>query len=353
MTARLDLVRGGAGHEVTESIHRVHVVVQSNTGRRLLALGQTDRLVLVRSAAKPFQTLPLLESGAVQAMGLPSELVALCCGSHNGEPAHLEGVRRLLEASGARATDLACGPHRPMGDAASLELARSGEVPGRVHNNCSGKHAGMLALAHHEGWDPEGYHLAGHPVQEAMAQSVARWTGVDRAELVEAVDGCGVICFGVPLEALAGAYARLLAAAESDSGHGDGAARSVVRAMTGHPWHVAGTGRLCTDVMEAGAGMVVAKVGAEGVYGAAIRLPPHRRQEGEVSVGLALKVEDGSRQAAEMALLAVLEHLSLLSPGATAQLRGRHPARVCNTLGQPVARWRATLESGTRSGGGS
>lgn len=334
----LDLVRGGPDTRVPESTHGVHVAVVRPDGDVVLACGDPGRMTLIRSAAKPFQALPLVEAGLFPRDGAGPEALALCTGSHSGEPRHVEGVRALLGATGGREEELACGPHPPMGEEAAAELARGGGRPLAIHNNCSGKHAGMMMLARQMGASVDGYHRAGHPVQEEMARAVARWTGVGRDRLVEAVDGCGVVCFGVPLQSLAGAYARLLEA----SGAGPGAPAEVVSAMTAHPWAVAGTGRLCTDLMEAGDGRLLAKVGAQGVYGAALTGP-------EGTLGIALKVEDGHLRAAEMALLHVLEELDVDrrvgSSGLLGRVRQGHPREEKNTRGDPVARWVAHTDA--------
>lgn len=331
---RLDLIRGGPDSRIPESTHRVHVSVTRPDGTVVLRFGRPDRITMIRSAAKPFQVLPLLEVGVLGDAGLGSEAMALCAASHGGEPEHVSGVRDLLGATGGREDELACGPHPPMNSEAARALARSGLEPGRIHNNCSGKHAGMMALARSLGEPVEGYHEGGHPVQERMAQVVARWTGVDRSRLVEGVDGCGVLCFGVPLASLALAYARLMEAAQD----GLAPAGQVVGAMTRHPGLVAGRGRLCTDLLRAGRGHLVAKVGAEGVYGAALSGP-------RGVVGIALKVEDGHRRAAELALLHLLDLLEVEAwtgvQGVLGEVRRTHSLLEPNTRGEPAARWEA------------
>ena len=322
------LLRRGS---VVESRHRVHVAVVDRDGRLRARAGDAERMTLLRSAAKPFQALPLVGDGALTRFGIEGAELALCCASHNGEPRHLEGVRRILSRSGVREDALACGPHLPMLEAAAHDLLREGGRAERIHNNCSGKHAGMLALARHHGWPLEGYHEVGHPVQERMRSEISRRTGLEPDRIPTAVDGCGVLCFGLPLLAVARAFGRLGDAAA----RGEPGPHQVVSAMTGHPFHVAGTGRLCTRLMLASEGEILAKVGAEGVYGATER---------EGRVGLALKVEDGSRRAAEVALVRVLERLDLLSRGAAAELEEWRRKAVPNTRGEEVAFLEAHLE---------
>jgi L-asparaginase II len=313
--------------QVVESIHRVHLAAVDASGRLRAWSGDPERVTFMRSAAKPFQALPLVLDGACDALGISDEELAVCCGSHGGEEGHLATVRRLLERAGRREDQLACGPHPPMHRESEERLLARGDEILAIHNNCSGKHAGMLALARHRGWDPTGYHRLEHPVQQRMLTEVAHWTGIPTSRIRVAVDGCGVPCFALPLTAMARGLARLVAAArERDPGP-----VRILEAMGRHPFQVAGTGRLCTELMEASGGQVVAKVGAEGVYVAA-------RRDG--SVALALKVEDGSRRAAEVALIRALDVMDALGTEVGGRLGERARPVVHNTRGEPAAHLR-------------
>jgi L-asparaginase II len=314
---------------LVESRHRVSVAVVDAGGRCRAGAGDRDLVTFARSAAKPLQALPLVEDGVVTRFDLTLAELALCCGSHSGEPQHVEGVRSILRKIGADEEALACGATPPMSELAARLLQEVGASPGRIHNNCSGKHAGMLALARAHGWPLAGYYRAGHPVQERMLEEVARWTGVPADDIVTAVDGCGVVTFGVPLSALAAAFARLAAAAR----RGEDPAAAVVQAMVRHPACVAGPGRLCTELMRVADGRIFAKVGAEGVYAAGIP---------GAELGIALKVEDGGKRAAEPALLAVLRGLGLLSPEEIAELEEFTHPEVRNTRGERVGVIRVT-----------
>ena len=325
-----------------ESVHRVHAAVADGSGALVRCWGEPGRPVLLRSAAKPFQALPLVEDGAADRFGLEEKEIALCCGSHNSEARHLETARSILAKAGVAESRLVCGPHRPLLSERARELAEAGVRPSSVMSNCSGKHAGMLALAAHHGWPLEGYERPDHPVQRRIAREVARWMRAPLEEFARSeelataeelapsdeldweVDGCGVPSFVVSTCAAAAAAARLAVASRSS-----GSSRRVVAAMTRHPFMVAGTKRLCTRLMEEEAGRVFAKVGAEGVYLAG---------DLERGLGIALKVEDGARRAAPPALLAVLERAGVLSPGATAALAGFASPPVTNTLGAVVGR---------------
>ncbi len=308
-----------------ESRHRVHLALVDARGRLLASSGDPELTLFLRSAAKPFQALPLVEDGLTGGeAGLTPEEVALCCGSHNAEEVHLQGVRRILDGSGLTESALECGPHPPMGEAAAQALARGGREPSPIHNNCSGKHAGMLALARARGWTTRGYRRPDHPVQRRMLEEVARWTGAPRDRIPVGVDGCGVATFGVSLRSAARAFAALEEAAD---GGVEGPAR-VVEAMADHPFMVGGTGRLCTHLMELAGDRVVVKLGAEGVYGALLR---GRAQ------GLVLKVEDGARRACEVALATALHRLGVFTPEEANRLEGWFRRPVPNTRGEEVA----------------
>jgi L-asparaginase II len=322
----VEVVRGGT----VESRHTVHVAVQDARGRTLAAVGDPSVLTFHRSAAKPMQALPLVEEGVVERFGLtPSEL-ALCCASHEGEPRHVDGARSILGKAGADEGLLRCGPHLPYSEAAAHALVEAGASPGRIHNNCSGKHAGMIALAVAMGWDPADYHRAEHPVQQRMAREVTRWSGLAAERIPTAVDGCGVVCFATPLDVMAGAFARYVA--EADAGE---PAATVVEAMTAHPFMVGGTGRTCTDVMELAGDRVFVKLGAEGVYGGGVR---------GLGIGFAIKVADGGRRAVEVALVRVLASLGVLDAAEVQSLSDHGNPVLRNTLGGVVGEVRAAFE---------
>ncbi|HEX8819656.1 MAG TPA: asparaginase [Archangium sp.] len=276
-----------------ESVHHVSVAVVDTKGALVASAGEPERVFMWRSAAKPFQALPLLRDGAADRFGFGPREVALSCASHSSEPVHREVCAGMLVATGCEESQLACGTHPPLSLAVAEEALRQGTVMTPRWSNCSGKHAGMLALAKHRGWVTEGYERAGHPVQERLLDEVAHWTGVARGELRQAVDGCTAVCFGLPLRAMALAYARF-GVSELEP------AKRLREAMWAHPELVAGTGRLCTELMTVARGVVLAKVGAEGVYSAAVPA---------LGLGVSLKVEDGDMRCAPPALLEVLRQV--------------------------------------------
>jgi len=320
--------RGG----IVESRHRVHACVVDARGDVLASAGDPELVTFWRSGAKPFQALPLVLDGVVERFGFTSEELALCCASHSSEPAQIEIVRDLLQKIGCSERDLLCGPHPPLSERVARDYATRGVRLTAIHSNCSGKHAGMLALARHHGWPVEFYTRADHPVQRRCLAVVASWSGVPASDVGMAVDGCTVVCFAIPIRAMAFAYAQLGARHE---------ARAIVAAMLRHPELVAGAGRPCTEIMRAHPGRVVTKVGAAGVYCGLLT------SEGW---GIALKVEDGSGPAAVVAMAGVLEALGLrpLPAAFTTQ-------PIVNTRGAPVGELRlnGALErrNGARSGG--
>ena len=313
---RVESTRG----DLVESVHRVSAAVVDASGRLLAAAGDPSLVTFWRSAAKPFQAIPLLEDGAAQAFELGSEELALACASHSSERVHLDVASRFLAKIGASEDDLACGPHPPLGAAVAEMVVRTGHALTPRWSNCSGKHAAMLALARHRGWDARGYERAGHPVQERMVEEVERWTDVPRERMQFGVDGCTALCFGLPLTGMALSYARFAASAEP-------AAVALRQAMTAHPMLVAGTGRFCTEIMAAWPGGIIAKVGAEGVYSAALL---------EERIGISLKVEDGDMRSAPVALMGVLRALAASGPGAAAleTLARREELPTRNTRGE-------------------
>ncbi len=303
---------------VVESKHRVHVAVVDATGRLVAHAGDPELVTYWRSAAKPFQALPLVVDGAVGRFGITTQQLALCCASHSSEPGQVALVRDFLAKVSCSERDLLCGPHAPLSERVAQDYATRGVRLTAVYSNCSGKHAGMLALARHHGWPTEFYTRPEHPVQQRCLAEVSRWTDVPVREIGTAVDGCGVVCYALPLRKMALAYAKMGRGAWGVGAGEDGGAadhRSVPRptpnapaagrileAMLRHPELIAGEGRPCTEMMRAHPGRVVAKVGAEGVYCALLT---------QEELGIALKVEDGHGVAAALAMAAVLEELGL------------------------------------------
>ena len=287
---------------IPESRHRVQAAVSDASGRLAAGTEHAGGVTTFRSAAKPFQLLPLVERGHAARWGWSDEQLAVMAASHTGSPAHVALVSGILERLELTDRHLACGYHEPFDPVSLAHVRAHPEDRSALYNNCSGKHAGMLCLARSEGWPVAGYERSDHPVQQLMKRTVAEMCGVAADALEVAVDGCSVSVFGLSLSAMACGYARLAEA----SADGDGRARALSRirgAMCAFPRMVGGEGRFSTVLMEETRGRLVAKGGAEGLE--CVGLPVRRW-------GLALKCEDGQARGIAAATLALLEHLEEL-----------------------------------------
>jgi L-asparaginase II len=276
---------------ITESWHRGHVIAVEPDGNLVAYLGEPQTTVtFLRSSAKPFQALPLLTSGAAERFGFTDREVALACASHNGEPIHTELAASMLKKIGLGPEALKCGVHEPYSVEAARESRERGEAPNVLHNNCSGKHAGMLAAAIQLRAPTETYNRPEHPVQLAIGKAIAQFADVPVEDLAVGVDGCAVPVFGITIKAMALAYARLVSPPLSFNEQTRRACERIVRVMSTYPELIGGTaGRLDTEIMRAAPGRLISKVGAEGVYTAGIK----PCEEWPRGLGVALKIEDG------------------------------------------------------------
>jgi L-asparaginase II len=284
---------------LVESCHRGAVAIADADGRVLLGLGDIERPVYPRSAVKAFQAIPLIECGAADTFGLRHAELAIACASHSGEESHISAVRALLAKAGLDESQLACGAHWPIGERASRELMRAGKTPTTIHNNCSGKHAGMLAAAAHLGLDPRGYERPEHGVQHAIRRVISEICGVALEQDDAGIDGCSVPTFALPLAAVATGFARFASGRGLERGRAK-AAQRLMAACFDAPDLVAGEGRFDTIVMRGLRDAAFAKGGAEGVHCAA--LPA-------LGVGVAVKVDDGTKRGAETVLANLLAKL--------------------------------------------
>jgi L-asparaginase II len=285
-----------------ESVHRVAWCVADDSGRILEGAGTLDVPVFLRSAAKPFIAAAIVASGAARKFGFDGPEIAVMTGSHNGEPFHIAAVRSMLDKIGLSEDALLCGPHLPYDEASAQSLLQAGQRPRAIHNNCSGKHAGILALSAMLGAPIETYLDRTNPVQEEILSFCARICGIDLSRLTLGVDGCGIPVFAVPLPAGATAFARLATLRNLDAA--DAQALRIVRdAMIAHPEYVGGTDEFDTAFMLAANGAIAAKSGAEGVHGmAAIG----------AGVGALLKTIDGSGRAVPPAAMDLARHAKLV-----------------------------------------
>jgi len=325
------------GDEI-ESLHAVAAAVVDANGRTVARHGDPSRRAWLRSSAKPIQLLPLVEEGLVERYGFNDEELAVMAGSHNAEPIHLQTVRRVLEKAELDEGLLRCGAHEPMSAAAAEELRRSGEKPTAIHNNCSGKHAGMLAVCRAMGWPLDTYVDADHPLQRRIWATLAELSSMDPEDIGRAVDGCGVVVFALPVEGMARAWSALAAGDARRKTHREKAIGRIFDAMASHPELVAGTGRIDTDLMRRAGDRLIVKTGAEGVFCAALRgtgaWGPH---------GLALKVVDGAKRAQDVALMALLEDLGVVDSAADPTLEFHARPTLKNRSGAVVGRIDAQL----------
>jgi L-asparaginase II len=303
----VEVTRGG----ITESRHRGHVVAIEPAGMIVAYLGTPETVTYLRSSAKPHQAMPLVVSGAADHFGFTEEELALACASHSGEPIHTRVAASMLKKIGLGPEALKCGVHEPFSAEEARRLRAAGEEPNVLQNNCSGKHAGMLALALHLGAPTQTYDEPTNPVQLDIGKTIARFSGIPIEDIAVGTDGCGVPVFGITVKSMALMYARLVAPPEDFDEPTRKACARIVAAMTSHPELIGGTSdRLDTEIMRAAPGRLVSKVGAEGVYTMGV-LPCHDWPRG---LGLALKIEDGDdHRARPTVVIESLRQLGILS----------------------------------------
>ncbi len=322
------VVRG----ETVESIHRGHFIVIDGEGNVITQMGDPSTVTFYRSASKPFQAMPLITSGAADAFGFSEEEIALACASHSGEARHVRIAELMLERIGLTESYLRCGTHLPFYEKEAERMMRAGEYPNQLHNNCSGKHAAMLAVAKQLEADLESYEDFDHPVQKAILSAVAQFAEIPETDIALAVDGCAAPNFALPVSAMARSFLNLVSPPESFDQASRSAAARIVSAMTKFPELIGGTERLDTMLMQAAMGRIISKVGADGVWLCGV-LPCEKYPTG---LGIALKIEDGDdKRARPVVAIAILRHLGILSSDDLADLS---PMQLKNRRGEVVGR---------------
>lgn len=327
---------------IIESRHSGHLIAVDAGGAEICSLGSPGSVTYLRSSGKPFQALPVVASGAADRFGFTEREVAIACGSHNGEPMHVETVRSMLDKIGLPESALKCGAHEPYSVDVARELIRKGEAPTAIQNNCSGKHAAMLALAKHLGAPTETYDEPSHPVQQMILQAVSDFSGVAIEDVAIGIDGCGVPVFGISVRAMALMYARLVSPPAEFSNETRDACKRIVSAMVNFPMMIGGSkDRLDTELIRAAAGKLISKIGAEGVYTVGV-LPSTNWPNG---IGFALKVEDGDdKRARPPAVIDALRQLDVLSENELDTLSRWSPTIISNRRGDLVGEARAAFE---------
>lgn len=267
---------------ITESFHRGSICLINEKGEVVQALGDIHQMSFTRSALKLFQSLPLIETGTADALGFTEEELAITCGSHNAEEAHTKAVESILAKCGLDTSYLKCGAQMPTGRIPRKALMASNSKPTDLHNNCSGKHAGFLALCIHKGWPTEGYLEESHPVQELVKSTCAEMFEIREQDFVLGEDGCSAPNYATSLYHQALAYKNLVVPQANEARNK--ACERVVQACLKHPFLIAGSDRYCTDVIRASEGKVLGKTGADGVF--CMAFP-------ELKMGAAIKIDDG------------------------------------------------------------
>jgi len=305
--------------ELVESVHRGAFALVDGAGAVVASAGDIARPVFPRSAIKVFQAIPLIETGAADAFGFGDRELSLACASHSGEEGHVTLAAAMLAKGGLDGGALECGCHWPFDLPIALDLARRGGEPTALHNNCSGKHAGFLCTAVHQGEDTRGYVGAGHPVQQRAKAAIEDLTGIDLGDDVCGTDGCSIPTYAAPLKSFAHGFAKLVSG-EDVAPERAAAGRRLIEACMAAPWEMSGTGRACEKLMQAAPGRVFAKTGAEGVFCGA--LP-------DLGLGFALTIDDGGTRASEALVAAVIAR-ALHSDDAA--LAGRFDTLASKTL---------------------
>lgn len=321
-----ETTRGG----ITESVHHGTVVAVDACGSVVAAAGDPEQIVFFRSSAKPFQAIPVIESGAADAFGFTPAELALCCASHEGSPAHQAQVEAMLAKIGLTPDALQCGC--PLtGDeeeSARITLGLVARTP--LQCDCSGKHTGMLATIVHESLSQQDYLDPGHPLQQRILGVMSEVMRVPVDDIVLGTDGCSLPTFAAPVRAFATSYAALAAPEKVPAGAGREHADALNRlreAMTAHPVNVSGEGNLVATIMEVSQGRVAAKTGAEGLLCLAV---PER------DLGIAIRIADGTYRTHAVAAVAALEQLGILDDAMRQEILARHNPELRNHNGRLV-----------------
>ena len=324
--------------ETVESIHRGHLMVADGDGKTLFTLGDPETVTFWRSSAKAFQAIPFLRNGAAEHFGYTEQEIALACGSHSGEPMHVETAAKMLERINLSETDLRCGTHLPFDEKRAAEMLRNSEEPTQLHNNCSGKHAAMLAFCKHANADIKTYEQLEHPLQKAILECVAEFTDVPAGAIKIGIDGCAAPNFAVPISAMAKAFVRLVAPPSNYDEATKNACQQIVSAMINYPEMIGGTDRLDTMLMREAHGKLITKIGAEGVFSAAVL----RSEKYPNGLGIAFKIEDGDdKRARAVVAVELLRQLDIFDAETLTEIS---PIQIKNRRGDWVGKVEAVFK---------
>ncbi|KAI1387591.1 thermolabile L-asparaginase [Hypoxylon trugodes] len=325
---------------IVENRHLVNAAVVDATGKLLHTLGDPSRMTIIRSAAKPVQAIPLVESGGMEQFGFDDADLALMCGSHNSEDRHIERAKAMLIKSGVQESDLQCGGHQSINPAVTRAWIQKGFVPTPIYSACSGNHIGVIAGAKAIGASAVNYHTLDHLIQNRIGSIMEDLTGLSSDEVKWALDGCNMYSPATPLQSLALTYASFAQAVDDVEKDGDSvslrtqAMARIYNAMVQYPENVAGEGRFCTSLIEAYGGALIGKGGGDGCYAIGVRESQQTRRLGaKGAIGIALKVEDGNYAIMDPTAVELLEQLQI----GTAEIRRRlghfHRGQIKNSAG--------------------
>ncbi len=325
---------------LVESLHRGRLSIADPQGNELIKLGNSREITFMRSGAKPFQLLSLVEEGIAERYNFTDKELAVMASSHNGEPIHVEAVRSILKKIALDESYLKCGSHFPLSEKYSNELKCKGIEPSPIHNNCSGKHSAMLALAVARGYSLDDYFLPEHPIQKLILKNLSELAELPQREIALATDGCGVPVFALPLYKIAVIYAKLANPSNLEERR-NAALKKISEAMRSHPEMVGGSkGRLCTDLMRSFPDKLVAKWGSEGFFG--ISILPATINKYNHGIGIALKIEDGnSDRALGPAVIEVLRQIGLIDIESLKELKCIHNPKILNHRKEAVGQIKA------------
>ena len=321
-----------------ENQYRASIAVTDAEGNLLRWSGDPQRITLVRSAAKPMQTLAIMRTGATDTYSFSDEDIALMCASHSSEEQHIQRARKMMASVNATESQLQCGGHAPLSEQVNRQWIKADYIPTGICNNCSGKHAGMIAGAISLTRSADGYHLTGHPMQQLVIKTVSEVTDLASDAIQWATDGCNLPAPAFPLDKLAMAYARFSRAAVRDSQGGETCDEKLMarifHAMAAHPEYVGGRQRFCTELMTVFRGQLIGKLGADACYAIGLSPSLSERAFGQaIATGIAVKVEDGNIEAMYSIIVEILSRLNILTEAQKEALTKFHYPPMLNTMG--------------------
>lgn len=310
-----------------ESVHYGFICVSDSKGNIIYSLGDYSTSIFFRSSAKPIQAIPFIHSGAAKSFNFSLEEIAIACASHSGQKIHQLTVSRILSKLELDETNLHCGTMAPYNEEENRRLAAEGITPSVFHCSCSGKHSAMLALSKFRGYSLEDYERKEHPVQQEIIKAIAEFAEEDVDSIPTGVDGCGVPIYMLPINKIALSYGKLIEGSQNKSAPYHDACKTVVDAMIAHPEMVAGDYEFCTELMRKANGKLIGKVGCEAVYCLGIK---------EGSLGVCIKVVDGTERAVYPVVIELLKELKVLNDDELSKLKRWHKYPLRNNLNEQI-----------------